>query len=71
MNNHKLDTLGDMDETLVWLNVCENEVVGGYSFPNNSENLYGGVYSIDGLTLEEVTGMDFPTWQKEWQKKYN
>jgi len=71
VNNHKLDTLGDMDGTLVWLIVCENKIVGGYSLPNNSETLYGGVYSIDGLTLEEVTGMDFPTWQKEWQKKYN
>lgn len=71
VNNHKLYTLGDMNETLVWLIVCENVIVGGYSLPNNSETLYGGVYSIDGLTLEEVTGMDFPTWQKEWQRKYN
>lgn len=70
VKNHKLDTIGDKNETLVWLLVCEGEIIGGYSLPNSSEPLYGGVYSIDGETLEEVTGIDFQTWREEWEGKY-
>jgi len=71
VDNHPLDKLGDLNETKLWLMVCENEIIGGYSLQNNSVALYGGVYSLDGLTLEEFTGMDFPTWQEKWQNKYN
>ena len=71
VDNHPLDTLGDLNETKLWLMVCENEIIGGYSLQNNSVALYGGVYSLDGLTLEEFTGMDFPTLQENWQNKYN
>jgi hypothetical protein len=28
------------------------------------------VYSIDGKTLEELQSLDYPTWLKKWQEKY-
>lgn len=71
VSNHKLDSYGDKEETQLWLLICEKEIIGGYSFPNNTEKLYGGVYSLEGLTLEEVTGMNFQTWSEKWMGKYN
>jgi len=70
VNNHKLDDSGDKGETQLWLLICEEKIIGGYSFPNNSEPLYGGIYSLEGMTLEEVVGMNFQTWSENWMDKY-
>ncbi len=70
-NNHKLDGYGDIGETQLWLLICEGKIIGGYSFPDNSEQLYGGVYSLEGITLEEVSGITFQEWSKKWMEKYD
>jgi len=70
VKNHKLDSMGDMNETVLSLMACNGKVIGGYSYILNSEPLLGGVYNIDGFTLEEVTGKMYTTWVKEWMKKY-
>jgi len=70
VSNHKLDSYGDKGQTHLWLLICEEEIIGGYSFPNNTETLYGGIYSLDGMTLEEITGLDFQTWSEDWMNKY-
>jgi len=45
--------------------VCENKAIGGYSLPD--EDLIGGVYSLEGKTLEEVTGLNYQDWLKKWK----
>lgn len=30
----------------------------------------GGVYSIDGKTQEEITGLSYSEWLAQWTKKY-
>jgi len=47
-----------------------DDVIGGYSIPDYQELHMGWVYSIDGETLEEMTGMSYPGWLEEWNKAY-
>ena len=44
-------------KTNVFIMLSDGKVVGGYSFAN--KKLYGSVYSLDGKTLEEVTGLSY------------
>jgi len=48
--------------------LSEGNVIGGYSCPN--DNVVGACSSIDGKTLEEVTGLSFKEWQNNWKDKY-
>jgi hypothetical protein len=32
--------------------------------------LLGGVYSLEGTTLGEVTGLSYQQWSENWKKKY-
>lgn len=50
--------------------LLSGEVVGGYSFPDSDELLYGGVYAIDGRTMEDVKGLTYPEWIDQWTRKY-
>lgn len=56
-------------KTNVYIMLAEGNVIGGYSFPN-IKGLRGSVYSLDGKTLEEVTGITFKEWSKNWKNKY-
>lgn len=59
-------------ETNLSVMVCEGKVVGGTSFPVQGEEiLYGAPYSLDGKTLEEVTGLSFQAWSESWERKYS
>lgn len=49
--------------------LSDDKIVGGYSFPD--EKMVGSVYSLDGKTLEEVTGLSFQQWEENWKKKYD
>jgi hypothetical protein len=70
VRNHPLDNLeGNNDkQTIVWVMVCENKAIGGTSLPD--EDVVGGVYSLEGKTLEEVTGLNYQDWSREWTNKY-
>jgi hypothetical protein len=70
VRNHPLDNLeGNNDkQTTVRVLVCENKAIGGTSLPD--EDLVGGVYSLEGKTLEEVTGLNYQDWSREWTNKY-
>lgn len=69
VDNHPLENTYDFD-TNVYVMVAEGEVVGGYSFPDSDELLYGGVYAIDGRTMEDVKGLTYPEWIDQWTRKY-
>lgn len=45
----------------VYVMLSERNIIGGYSYPN--ANVSGAFSSIDGKTLEEVTGLSFQQWQ--------
>lgn len=70
IKNHPLDKYkgNSKRQTRAWVMVCENRVIGGYSLPDL--DLSGGVYSIEGKTLEEVINMDFQKWREKWMEKY-
>ncbi|WP_300380518.1 hypothetical protein [Clostridium sp.] len=51
VKNHPLQEI--CEETLLYLMINEEKIIGGYSFPNNDS--VGGVYSIDGKTIKEIT----------------
>ena len=53
--------------------ISEEEVIGGTSYflPKDNTVLFGGAYSIDGKTLEEITGLSYEQWSKDWIKKYS
>lgn len=52
----------------VYVMLSDGKVIGGYSYPN--ADVVGAYSSIDGRTLEEVTGLSFQQWQENWKKKY-
>ncbi|MGL5354675.1 MAG: hypothetical protein ACRDA5_15385 [Clostridium sp.] len=56
------------NEIKIYIMIANDTIIGGYSFPNDDS--VGSYYSLDGKTLETITGMDLQRWQEEWQKKY-
>lgn len=52
----------------VYVMLSDGEVIGGYSYPNT--DVVGAYCSIEGRTLEEVTGLSFQQWQENWKKKH-
>ncbi|WP_282937897.1 hypothetical protein [Paenibacillus sp. RC67] len=56
-------------KTNVFIMMTGSRIIGGYSFPD--AEVAGSVYSLDGRTLEEVTGMNFQDWMAMWKKKYS
>ncbi|MEJ8544792.1 hypothetical protein [Brevibacillus borstelensis] len=73
VSNHPLDLESPTDEydkTVIVLMTSGTEVIGGTSAPHSKELLLGGPYSLDGKTLEEVTGLSFQVWREQWVEKY-
>jgi hypothetical protein len=56
------------DGVNVSIMLSEGKIIGGTSYPNAI--VYGSCSSIDGKTLEEVTGLSFLQWSEKWKKKY-
>jgi len=52
----------------LYIMLIDGKVIGGYSYPN--AEVCGAYSSLDGKTLEEVTGLSFQQWQENWKKKY-
>lgn len=69
VKNHPLEKIPKQSrDTRLYIMLSESEVIGGYSYPN--ADVSGAFYSVDGKTLEEVTGLSFKEWQESWKKKY-
>lgn len=70
VRNHPLDNYKDNKnkQTRIWIMVCEGKAIGGYSLPDL--DLIGWVYSLEGKTCEEVSGLNFRDWSKKWTEKY-
>lgn len=52
----------------VYIMLSEGKVIGGYSYLN--ADVVGAYSSIDGNTLEEVTGLSYKQWCENWKQKY-
>lgn len=69
VNNHPLENIYKENEGAnVFIMLLEGKVIGGYSFPN--AQVVGALYSLDGKTLEEVTGLSYQQWGENWKNKY-
>lgn len=68
VGNHPLSKLYRLDIG-VCIMMTEGRVIGGYSFPH-SDQMTGGVYSLEGKTLEEQTGQSYANWKTQWDHKY-
>ncbi|MDQ0192302.1 hypothetical protein [Paenibacillus wynnii] len=68
VSDHPLDEIYHA-KTNVYVMLSEGKVIGGYSFPD-VEGMAGSYYSVDGKTLEEVTGLSYSEWSEKWGKKY-
>lgn len=69
VKNHPLETIYEESKgTNIYIMLSEGKVIGGYSYPN--ADIDGAYYSMDGKTLEEVTGLNFQQWSKAWKMKY-
>ncbi len=70
---------GDIFEKHGWgveiaIMLTDGQVIGGYSTIINKDRyapaLAGNeAYSLDGLSLEELTDLNWPEWHEEWMKK--
>ncbi len=56
------------DGVNVYVMLCGGNIIGGYSYPN--ADVVGAFSSLDGKTLEEVTGLSYKEWQDNWKIKY-
>lgn len=54
----------------VYIMMTDGEVIGGYSFSKSDEGLYGTFSSLEGKSLEEITGLSYDQWQDKWKEKY-
>ncbi|KRE40932.1 hypothetical protein [Paenibacillus sp. Soil522] len=68
VSNHPLEKIYKAKSN-VYIMLSEGKVIGGYSFPD-VDGMVGGYYSLDGKTLEEVTGLSYIEWSDNWKKKY-
>jgi hypothetical protein len=71
VSNHPLGKIYDL-KTTVSIMICDGKVIGGTSFPDGKgeQRLLGAPYSLDGKTLEELTGLTYKEWKEKWHKKY-
>ncbi|MCT8138524.1 hypothetical protein H1D32_12700 [Anaerobacillus sp. CMMVII] len=60
-----------MGKTRISVLLVDGIVIGGTSWPVTEEQLRGWVYSLDGQTLEELHGIDYPSWERAWTEKYS
>lgn len=72
VSGHPLDdnSKNDNQQTNVYVMSSVTGIIGGYSYPTHSEMNDGWVYTIDGQTLEQHTGISYRTWLEQWQDKY-
>jgi hypothetical protein len=73
VKNHPLQAKDEYAKSGVklYIMLSEGKVIGGSSSPDTGEVLIGGTcYSLEGKTLEEVTGLSFSEWGENWKKKY-
>lgn len=52
----------------VYIMLTDGKVIGGYSYPD--ADVAGGFTSLDGKTMEEMTGLSYQQWYENWKKKY-
>ena len=57
-------------KTDVWVYVIDGQAVGGISYPILDEAMTGGVWSLDGKTLEEVHSITYKEWSDKWYAKF-
>ena len=67
VENHPLEKIYNVN-TNVYIMICDGQVIGGYSDPDNDS--VGGVYSLDGKTPEEITGLNYSQLCEKWKEKY-
>lgn len=73
VENHPLDELVGVEalgKTNVAVFLVDEVAIGGTSWPVTEELVFGALYSLDGLNLEELHGVDYSTWQDAWLEKY-
>lgn len=67
VKNHPLEKIYGVKSS-VYIMICEGKVIGGFSCP--SDDIVASNYSLDGKTLEEVSGISYEQWSSEWEAKY-
>jgi len=69
VSNHPLAKIYKQSKGInVYIMVSEGKIVGGYSFPNNG--VMGGIYSLNGKDLDEVSGLTYQQFLEKWKNKY-
>ncbi|GAB6928095.1 hypothetical protein JCM10914A_20780 [Paenibacillus sp. JCM 10914] len=69
VSGHPLDAMYGT-HTALQVMMAEGKVIGGTSFPDR-DDLAGAPYALDGRTLEDVIGISFSEWRKQWAEKYD
>jgi len=75
VTNHPLDKHSAQKKTEVHVLIVNGIPIGGTSLPYSEGVLLGGVFSLDGRTLETVQGIksyseEYPTWAKRWRERF-
>lgn len=76
--NHPLENvyrtiMGEINENVhvyVHLLIVDQNVIGSYSYfdEEGQPQRFGGIYNIEGKTIEEITGMSYIEWIEEYRK---
>lgn len=64
-------SVDNAESTEIRLGVIDDVIVGGFSSPyKKGEVFLGGIATIDGRSLEQLTDMTYLEWFKSWSDKY-
>jgi len=72
LNQLYLSTTSKSIDVFVEVYLINDEVIGGISIPSsqNGETLFGAIYSIEGKSIEELTGLSYAEWTEQWNQKF-
>lgn len=64
-------SVDNAESTEIRLGVIDDVIVGGFSSPYKKGEIFlGGIATIDGRSLEQLTDMTYLEWFKSWSDKY-
>lgn len=64
-------SVDNAESTEIRLGVIDDVIVGGFSSPYKKGEIFlGGIATIDGRSLEQLTDMTYLEWFNSWSDKY-
>lgn len=61
----------EYEHTVLWVITCNNNIVGGYAYPDHEGLLLGGYSNYYGSDIEEIYGISYSEFISLWNQNYS